>query len=467
VFPGSNPDRYVEYQGAVYFFASGDWGSGLWRTDGTRSGTTFVESFGSIADMAVANGLLFISGESDITYGLELYKYDGFSATLVKDIRPGGVDSNPGRFFVWTDRLMFSADPDGLGQVLHTSDGTTAGTVALDTYKDPQEFASFNARVFFPAKVDQLPATETNLWSWSPLTGGELVESRVVGNLAVLGTALYMTKRSGTTAVGRLEGELWKTDGTPGAAVKVSSLWTGGDAAVSEKTVFGTEVFFAGCDPASGRNLYKSDGTTVTLVKDFLLPDDLQPGVPAPPANSCDPANGPQQLVVIRQALLRGGRRTAAEWAGDGTPRDRSARGLTSARPRSPHQLPAQARGLPRVTRGSSSPPAPLPRAEALLLRRDRLSVTDLDPGPRRRASSRILLGRRCSSPRGRTPPSRGAAHDHPRGIGDRSVAKATVTVRLLPGRAPPSVNWRRQAGAFSPDDTATGILTFPRSGRP
>ena len=37
-FPGSNPDRYVEYNGEVYFFAAG----GLWKTNGTRSGTSFT-----------------------------------------------------------------------------------------------------------------------------------------------------------------------------------------------------------------------------------------------------------------------------------------------------------------------------------------------------------------------------------------------------------------------------------------
>ena len=64
-----------------------------------------------------------------------------------------------------------------------------------------------------------------------PATGGQLVESRVVGNLAVLGTTLYVTKRSGpTTPTGRLENELWKTDGTPLAAVRVSNFWPGGDA---------------------------------------------------------------------------------------------------------------------------------------------------------------------------------------------------------------------------------------------
>ena len=485
VFPGSNPDRYVEYQGAVYFFASGDWGSGLWRTDGTRSGTTFVESFGSIADMAVANGLLFISGESDITYGIELYKYDGFSATLVKDIRPGGVDSNPGRFFVWTDRLMFSADPDGLGQVLHTSDGTTAGTVALDTYKDPQEFVSFNARVFFTAKVNQLPATETNLWSWSALTGGELVESRVVGNLAVLGTTLYVTKRSGSTTAGRQEGELWKTDGTPGAAIKVSNLWTGGDAAVSEKTVFGTDVFFAGCDPASGRNLYKTDGTTVTLVKDFLLPDDLQPGVPAPPANSCDPANGPQQLTVINGKLYfeaDDGDRGHELWASDGTtPGTVLLEDIDFGAEASDLHINSTACGRAAcraVIPGGFFFTARTEYTGRELYFCDGTSayrVTDLDSGDRDGVpTSRILLSGGKVFFAGSDEDANAEPWvlplDPTLAVADVTVSEsaglATVTVRLLPANpgATVTVNWTTVSGWASPGSdytTSSGVLTF------
>jgi ELWxxDGT repeat protein len=344
--PGSSPDKFVEFKGDVYFFARFEnkdgieiFPSGLYRTDGTRANTTFVAYFEAIADMAVVNGQLLISGANEAFTSppqdeLELWgTTDGTTVTKVKDLRTGGIGSSPQRFFVWNNLLLFAADPNGLGLVLFVSDGTEAGTTSLDAYKDPQEFAAFGTKIFFTAKSLQTDA-ETRLWSWggNPLVSAELVEDRVVGNLAVLGTSLYMTKRSGSAP--RREGELWRTDGIPSTAVKVTSLWPGGHAAVAEKTVMGSFVYFTGCDPALGRNLYRTDGTAVTLVKDFLTVNPI-PGVPpVAPANSCDvdypasgpdrdPPNGPSQLAVINGKLyfeVDDGDHGRELWSSDGTP---------------------------------------------------------------------------------------------------------------------------------------------------
>jgi ELWxxDGT repeat protein len=339
-FPGSSPDKFVEFNGNVYFFArfaEGISGSGLYRTDGTAANTVLVKLFDAITEMAVVNGQLLLSAAAPTTGppldGLELWgTTDGTTVTMVKDIALGTIGSKPSRFFVWNNRLLFAADPNGLGLVLFVSDGTDAGTTALNAYKDPQEFAPFGTKIFFTAKSIQTD-TETRLWSWD---GGstfiaDLVEDRVVGNLAVLGASLFMTKRSGISP--RREGELWRTNGVPGTAVKVSSLWPGGHAAVADKVVLGSELFFTGCDPALGRNLYKTDGTSVTLVKDFLTPNPTPGAHPLAPANSCDvdyPAtgadkdqpNGPSQLTVINGKIyfeMDDGERGRELWSSDGT----------------------------------------------------------------------------------------------------------------------------------------------------
>jgi ELWxxDGT repeat protein len=338
--PGSNPDEFVEFKGNVYFFArfgdnSGQ--AGLYRTDGTTANTVLVEYFDAITDMAVVNGRLLLSASApvigDPLQTLELWgTTDGSTLAMVKDLRTGGIGSNPSRFFVWNNLLLFTADPNGLGPVLFVSDGTEAGTTSLDAYKDPQEFAPFGAKIFFTAKSLQTDA-ETRLWSWTgdPLVSAELVEDRVVGNLAVLGTSLYMTKRSGIAP--RREGELWRTDGIPSTAVKVSSLWPGGHAAVAEQTVLGGSLYFTGCDPALGRGLYRTDGSSVTLVKDFLTANPTPGAPPLTPANSCDvdypatgpdrdPPNGPSQLTAINGKLyfeVDDGENGRELWSSDGT----------------------------------------------------------------------------------------------------------------------------------------------------
>jgi ELWxxDGT repeat protein len=330
-FPGSGATGFTTYQGYVYFFASENWDSlhtadrtGLWRTDGTT--VEFREPFRDIAEMAVLNGKLLISGtyEPGTPYGRELWSYNGTSLTLVKDIYTGSVSSSPSRFFVVPagvvapeERLLFSASPDQNGPTLQVTDGTTAGTAVLDTFKDPREFVTFNGSVFLTAKETQA-STETNLWSWSPSTGRQLIEARVDGQLAAVASTLFIAKRSGTST-GRLKQELWTTNGLQDAATPLSNLWPNGDAAVSELTTVGTTVFFAACDPKVGRGLYKTDGTTVTPVKDFVTPGS---GFAAGPSNSCDPANGPNQLTVIHGRLyfvVDDGVHGLELWTSDGT----------------------------------------------------------------------------------------------------------------------------------------------------
>jgi ELWxxDGT repeat protein len=331
-FPGSGATGFTTYQGYVYFFASESWDSlhtadrtGLWRTDGTT--VEFREPFFEIVDMAVLNGKLLISGTYQLgtPYGRELWSYDGTSLTLVKDVYTGSVSSNPSRFFVVPagvvapeERLLFSASPDQNGPTLQVTDGTTAGTAVLDTFKDPREFITFNGSVFLTAKETQ-SSTETNLWSWSPSTGRQLIEARVDGQLAAVGSTLFIAKRSGSTSPGRLKQELWATNGVQGAATPLSTLWPNGDAAVSELTTVGTNAFFAACDPKVGRSLYRTDGTTVTLVKDFLTAGD---GFATGPSNSCDPANGPNQLTEIHGRLffvVDDGVHGLELWTSDGT----------------------------------------------------------------------------------------------------------------------------------------------------
>ena len=89
--PARIAHRYVEYQARapspVYFFASAELGlaptadeTGLWRTDGTRQGTFFVAAFTDIAEMAVVNGKLLISGI--------LGRDDGPRALVLRRLRP-------------------------------------------------------------------------------------------------------------------------------------------------------------------------------------------------------------------------------------------------------------------------------------------------------------------------------------------------------------------------------------------
>src|SRR5213596_2786294 len=110
---GSSPGPFVEAGGTVFFTANDGTSPGLWRADGTPSGTVMVKALGA-HDLTNVNGTLFFaSGFSPFsTFGSEkLWKSDGTAegTMLVKDIEPGAASSTPGSLVNVNATLFFSA----------------------------------------------------------------------------------------------------------------------------------------------------------------------------------------------------------------------------------------------------------------------------------------------------------------------------------------------------------------------
>ncbi len=75
------------------------------------------------------NGEMYFTATSS-TNGEELWKYNGTTASLVKDINPSG-NGSPRRLTVANNLLFFTADDGANGRELWKSDGTSAGTVMV------------------------------------------------------------------------------------------------------------------------------------------------------------------------------------------------------------------------------------------------------------------------------------------------------------------------------------------------
>lgn len=137
----SSPNGMTLFNGKLYFEANGSTNGNdreLWATDGTVAGTTLVKDINPQTDgnswpngfFAYDNRLYFQA--DDGTHGQELWATDGTEAgtVLVKDLVPGTGGSGPANFFVFNNRLCFSA----LNQLLNgfytlwISDGTESGT---------------------------------------------------------------------------------------------------------------------------------------------------------------------------------------------------------------------------------------------------------------------------------------------------------------------------------------------------
>lgn len=119
-------------------------GYGLWRSDGTVSGTQRVKTMsipnlqsGVEQTLRQIGDLVLFAGLGD--EGYELWKSDGSESgtTLLKDINPGpngSIAGNGTMFRVIDNILYFAAETPQLGVELWRSDGTTEGSVLVQDY---------------------------------------------------------------------------------------------------------------------------------------------------------------------------------------------------------------------------------------------------------------------------------------------------------------------------------------------
>ncbi|MAT41456.1 MAG: hypothetical protein CL609_03870 [Anaerolineaceae bacterium] len=243
----SQPENLTDVNGTLFFTAvsynSENSFYGLWRSDGTESGTVFVKELSrenytweAWNFIAFQNELYFTA--FDETYGYELWRSDGTEegTLVVKDIYPGGYDSNPMLLTVVEDRLFFVANDGIHGEALWSSDGTNEGTNLVK---------------------DIIPGTGS-----TPLS-----------NLTAVNDKLFFTTNDGIHGE-----ELWVSDGTADGTVLVKDIYPGETDSINyydefSFTAYDNNLFFFANDGVHGYELWRSDGTTdgTMMVKDISL----------------------------------------------------------------------------------------------------------------------------------------------------------------------------------------------------
>lgn len=256
----SDPTQLQVALGKLFFTADdGNNGYELWVSDGTTAGTTMVKDisegmYGSYPTSGYGkpfpelNGHIFFgvrsNGPDNVPFNeddtTQLWKSDGTSAgsVLVKDFGPPS-DYGSGELVRVGSTIFGTASTLANGTELWKSDGTTAGTVLVK---------------------DIFPGTSE---SGAP-------ESSNPGSLTNVDGVLYFSANDGTHGV-----ELWKSDGTEVGTVLVKDINdASGDIFDSwplSLTALNNELYFTADDGLSGRELWKSDGTSTgtVLVRDI------------------------------------------------------------------------------------------------------------------------------------------------------------------------------------------------------
>lgn len=309
--PGSsNPEGFTPFGRLTLFQISGDrcWctdRAGLWRSDGTASGTFRLMEAQQVVILGVAGDRAFfhyqdesyrwLLGVTDGTlrgtlplvetlgseelpgawvpeqklfyfsaeipgggHGVELWRSDGTPGGTyeVTDLAPGPDSSRPHALTAFHGRLYFAA-----GSTLWRSDGTAAGTVRIRDVEVRSSLQAVGSRLVFAG----LDPEGAGLWASDGTPGGT---RRIVGlfsyygqpsfeNPRVVRKRLFFFSRSSVAG----PENLWVTDGTPGGTRKLTSFSNPDYWLAYPVASLGNRLFFWASDRAHSVDLWESDGT--------------------------------------------------------------------------------------------------------------------------------------------------------------------------------------------------------------
>jgi ELWxxDGT repeat protein len=266
---GSYPQQLTNVKGTLYFVAGND----LYKTDGTATGMVRLKSFSAPPAWLTAVGSTLYFAANNGVSGTELWKSNGTAAgtTLVKDLVPAG-EAKPSQLLNAGGILYFSAAGG-----LYKSNGTAAGTVRVKSFAVPlRELTYLNGQVYFTDqddlwKTDGTRAGTTVVKAFPRWQSGEHTWSSAEPRQFTLsgGKLFFIT----TLDYNLLQ--LWKSDGTPAGTTAITTLESVSVPTVSNLVDVGGTLYYAFSVGINDESLYKTDGTTVTLVKSFGygLPD--------------------------------------------------------------------------------------------------------------------------------------------------------------------------------------------------
>ena len=230
------------------------------------------DSINNFCGATVHNDTLFFVANDGLE-GYELWKSDGTNSgtQLVRSLYPGNQNSNPYGFFTIGDTLYFSARSTSAVHSIWKTDGTSAGTVQVSSGCNDYNCVfggatEYNGNIYgngyTPTGGVELFVMDGNslqmLVDLNPGSNFNIPKHTNPQQLTVFNGLLYFETN------GYNGQAIYRTDGTVAGTTQFLTGTT-----TQPMQIFNDELYFihqgAG---ASGYELWKTDGTNVTLVKD-------------------------------------------------------------------------------------------------------------------------------------------------------------------------------------------------------
>ena len=288
-------EGFINVNNKVFFTTNSDFGSALFITDGTTSGTKLIYDFnasdlyaGYITQPVAAHGLLFFTAWTP-SNGRELWRSDGTSqgTFMVKDVGPDQSDYfSPLQLTEYNDQLYYSGD-DGTGRRLWFSDGTANGTqpvMNLGNVFIQNDNTNYNTRMPFAVMNDILYfsgytfSNGNGLYSYdaskqnsitlikdiTPSTDIAFIDAP---ELRAINNTLFFKVIS---SIGGYHDELWTSKGSFNNTQPIK-IFEPGKATFNYFNV-DNKLYFDTYDPSIGTEPWTSDGTSLgtSLLKDIF-----------------------------------------------------------------------------------------------------------------------------------------------------------------------------------------------------
>jgi len=283
---GSTPENMIEMGGFIYFSADdGASGRELWRSDGTKDGTTLVMDINpgttgsDITNMVSMNGKIYFKAET-VANGEEVWWSDGTTTAMLADINTGAGSSSPTELYVHNNTLFFSAFSTVYGRELWQSNGTLGNaSLVMDinpgptSHSDPTNMYGFDGFVYFAAKTSD----GNELWKTDGTITTQVLDINTGSSnsdpreFQEFDGDLYFSAKTNT-----YNRELWKLEGTTGTAALFADIYDGASTASfgsfpQSLMEFNGHLYFIATNAANGREIFKTDGTTVSIGAEIKL----------------------------------------------------------------------------------------------------------------------------------------------------------------------------------------------------